>query len=119
MLRARTNPPNKDSSGRRTRSWRWIAALLVIAGCTSLLPSSASARLRLSKDGRRGRWLLMSGRWTSAAAAFQRAVDRGRPSPAELEGLGYACLKAGLYPQGAALVPSALRKVSEAGLVLG
>src|SRR5262245_30152705 len=89
-------------SSRHAPGWRWIAAIVLVAFCSCVWPAPAAARVRLSADGRRGRWLLLDGRWAAAAAAFQRAVDRGHPTPAELEGLGYACLKAGLYPQGAA-----------------
>jgi len=67
---------------------------LIVAG---LLPAAARQRVSLSADGREGKRLLFRGRWELAAQAFQRAVDGGHPSPAELEGLGYASLKAKRY----------------------
>src|SRR5437667_1062613 len=76
-----------------------VALSLLLA--SFLLPSPASGRLRLSRDGRRGRSLLLRSRWVDAAEAFQRAVDRGHPAPAELEGLGYALLKSDQFGQAA------------------
>src|SRR5439155_22574105 len=79
--------------------YRSILFQLIIGVCFS--PTRAGARLRLSRDGREGRKLLLRQRWAAAAEAFQRAVDHGHPEPAELEGLGYTRLKAGQFPQAA------------------
>src|SRR3989442_4589789 len=76
-------------------------ALLLSLLMALTIPTASWARLRLSKDGRQGRRLLLGGRYAAAAAAFQRAVDRGHPAPAELEGLGYCRLKAAQFPQAA------------------
>jgi tetratricopeptide (TPR) repeat protein len=92
----------KATGTRQGAVWsRCFTAILLLAA-VGLAPFPAAARPQLSREGRIGRYYLATGRWRDAAAAFDRAVKRGHPSPAELEGLGYASLKAGLYPEGAA-----------------
>ena len=66
-------------------------AVAAFEAALPLLPRDASIRRRL----------LLRSRWADAAAAFQRAVDRGHPAPAELEGLGYALLKSDQFGQAA------------------
>src|SRR5579864_3952702 len=72
-----------------------VIVLLLTTGIA--LPAGARPSRALGPDGRVGRRELFRAHWERAAAAFQRAVDSGHPTPAELEGLGYACLKSKRY----------------------
>ena len=81
---------------------RHRAILILLLAAAAALPAGARLRAALGPDGRAGRRELFRGHWERAAQAFQRAVDSGPPAsgyptPAEFEGLGYACLKARRY----------------------
>jgi tetratricopeptide (TPR) repeat protein len=76
---------------------RFIRILILISFVALVIAGAAEARFWPSKDAWRARQLLLQKRWEEAAAAFQRAVDRGERSPAEREGLAYALLKAGQF----------------------
>src|SRR4051794_13117901 len=85
-------------------------------------PAEAGCRPRLSRDGQEGRRLLLQADWEGARAAFQRAVDRGHASSAELLGLGIACFRAKNYRDAAKAYQRLIRlrpRVAEYRINLG
>src|SRR5437016_6184000 len=76
-----------------------VAVLILAAAAVSA--GAAQASFWPSKDAWLGREYLLRQQWAAAAQAYARATKRGHPSPDELEGLGYAALKAGLFDQAA------------------
>src|SRR5205807_2065489 len=89
------------STLRKMNVGRCLAAALLLLMLSFFSSSPAQARLRLSKEGRKGRRYLLSHRWADAAREFQLAVARARPAPAESEGLAYALLKSDQFDQAA------------------
>src|SRR5438105_13771618 len=71
-----------------------VGLALVLAGA---VPAGARPRPQLSEAGGEGVRLVHRGRWERAAAAFQRAVDGGHPTVADLAGLGYTSMKVKRY----------------------
>jgi Tfp pilus assembly protein PilF len=81
--------------------FRYTAILTLALTVAAALPIGAQAQGALSPDGSEGRRLLLRQRWEPAAEAFQRAVDRGRATAAELEGLGCARMRLGQFSRAA------------------